>query len=241
MSAVVWHDVECGAYETDLPLWRELAAEHGGPVLDVGSGTGRVALDLAGRGVDVVAVDLEDDLLDALRARAGAAELDIPTHRADARSLDLGDARFPLIIVPMQTIQLLGGPAGRVGFLRSARAHLEPGGVLAIALADALEAFDEDHMAPPVPDMREVDGVVYASRPLAVQDLGEDGVVLQRLRETVTPDGHHEFEEDRIRLDRLDAPTLEDEGRTAGLTVLTRREVPATDEYVGSAVVMLGA
>ena len=41
---VVWHDVECGGYDADLPLWRELAREAGGPVLDVGAGTGRVAL-----------------------------------------------------------------------------------------------------------------------------------------------------------------------------------------------------
>ena len=46
---VAWHDVECGGYDADLPLWRELAARRGGPVLDVGAGTGRVALDLARR------------------------------------------------------------------------------------------------------------------------------------------------------------------------------------------------
>ncbi len=43
-AAVVWHDIECSAYRADLPLWRELAAEYGDPILDVGAGTGRVAL-----------------------------------------------------------------------------------------------------------------------------------------------------------------------------------------------------
>ena len=47
---VVWHDVECGRYDADLPLWRELAASARRPVLDVGAGTGRVALDLARAG-----------------------------------------------------------------------------------------------------------------------------------------------------------------------------------------------
>ena len=41
--SVIWHDLECGAYAEDLPLWRALAAEHGDPVLDVGAGTGRVS------------------------------------------------------------------------------------------------------------------------------------------------------------------------------------------------------
>ena len=63
---VVWHDVECGGYDADLALWRELAREAGGPVLDVGAGTGRVALRLAGAGLDVTALDLDGELLDVL-------------------------------------------------------------------------------------------------------------------------------------------------------------------------------
>ena len=46
----IWHDVECGAYEADLELWRELAREAPEGVLDVGAGTGRVALRLARAG-----------------------------------------------------------------------------------------------------------------------------------------------------------------------------------------------
>ena len=62
-DAVIWHDVECGGYEADLGLWRELAAAAGGPVLELGSGTGRVALDLAARGHDVTAVDSDPALI----------------------------------------------------------------------------------------------------------------------------------------------------------------------------------
>ena len=50
LTDVLWHDLECGGYDLDLPLWRELADREGSPVLDVGAGTGRVALDLARRG-----------------------------------------------------------------------------------------------------------------------------------------------------------------------------------------------
>ena len=107
---VVWHDVECGGYAADLPLWRELAAAEGGPVLDVGAGTGRVALDLARAGHAVVALDREPELLAALRERAGG--LGVRTVAADAAGFALG-AAFPLIIVPMQTIQLLPGAAAR--------------------------------------------------------------------------------------------------------------------------------
>ena len=68
--SVIWHDLECGAYAEDLPLWRALAAEHGDPVLDVGAGTGRVALDLARAGHRVTALDRDPELLEALARRA---------------------------------------------------------------------------------------------------------------------------------------------------------------------------
>src|SRR5581483_3830706 len=72
MSTVVWHDVECGSYVEDLPLWRSLAASYGDPVLDVGAGTGRVTLDLAQAGYRVTALDRDPDLIAALERRLGA-------------------------------------------------------------------------------------------------------------------------------------------------------------------------
>lgn len=237
-EAVLWHDLECGGYFEDLPLWRELAAQRGGPVLDIGAGTGRVTLDLAREGHEVVAVDLEPALLEALAERAGG--LPVQTVCADARELDL-DRRFPLVLVPMQTIQLFGGPAERVRFLTAVRRHVEPGGLFAAALADALESFDSDIDVPPTPDMREVDGVIYASRPLAVVDEGERAAI-HRLREVVSREGERTVADDVIRLDRCDAARLAGEaGQAGGWRVLPTRLIPQTDEYVGSTVVLLEA
>jgi len=236
---VRWHDLECGGYAVDLELWRKLAGEAGGPVLDVGAGTGRVALDLARRGIAVTAVDTEAQLLAELDRRARGENLAIATHVADARALDL-PGPFAAILVPMQTVQLLGGPAGRRAFLARARPLLRPGGVLAAALADALEAYDADHSEPPLPDMGEFDGVLYASRPIAVRPR-DDAVAIVRLREIVDPGGGRRTAEDVILLDRLDPGTLEAEGRDAGFAVAPRRRIPQTDEYVGSSVVVLRA
>lgn len=232
---VLWHDLECGGYAEDLALWREVAGS--GPVLDVGCGTGRVALDLARRGVPVVGLDDDATLLAALDERA--AGMPVETVCADARDFALG-RRFPVVLAPMQTVQLLGGHAGRTAFLRCAHAHLQPGGLLAMALADALEGYDEETATPPLPDIREHDGFVYSSRPVAVEDEGER-VAIHRVREVVDRDGGHTAGRDVVRLDRLAPAALEGEARAEGFDVLDRRLIAGTDEFVGSVVVVLGA
>jgi len=235
MTDVLWHDLECGGYDLDLPLWRELADREGSPILDLGAGTGRVALDLARRGHEVVALDRSPELLDALRERAG--DLAITTVVADARDFAI-DRRFPIAVVPMQTLQLLGGADGRARCLACVREHLVPGGLLAVALADALECFDEEHDQPPPPDLREVDGVIYASRPVRVRDLG-DRAAIDRLRQIVAVDGTLTTVENVVELDRLVPEALEEEAVALGLRAERQRRIPQTLEYVGSTVVML--
>jgi SAM-dependent methyltransferase len=236
--SVIWHDIECGAYGADLPVWRSLAREHGEPVLDVGAGTGRIALELAGHGHRVVALDHDPALIAELSRRA--AGLEIETVVADARSFELG-RRFGLIIVPMQTIQLLGGTRGRARFLERTRRHLETGGLAAIAISEQLELYEADtgHGAP-LPDIRELEGVVYSSQPTAVRE-DPGGFVLERRRETIDDAGRRSVEQDVIRIDALTAEELEREGEAAGMTAAGRTEVPPTSDHVGSVVVMLRA
>lgn len=236
--SVIWHDLECGGYLEDLEFWRSLAAEYGDPVLDVGAGTGRVTLDLARLGHRVTALDRDRSLLSELARRARG--LNVTTVLADARAFDLG-MRFALCVVPMQTIQLLSGAAGRKDFLRCARAHLDEGALLAIAIAETLDLYEVLDGAPaPLPDMRELDGVVYSSHPTAVRAAG-DGFVLERRRETISTAGELAVEHDVVLLDRLASAELEQEAAAVGLRVAGRASIPATSEYVGSSVVMLRA
>jgi SAM-dependent methyltransferase len=236
--AVRWHDLECGGYDADLPLWRELAAQAAGEVLDIGCGTGRVALDLARAGHAVTGLDRDPDLLAALRQRA--AGLPVTTVQADARAFAL-HRRFALAVVPMQTVQILRGAEGRAAFLRCARDHLAPGALLALAVADALEGFDASAPeALPLPDMGEHDGWVLSSQPVAVRERGER-VAIERIRQAVAPDGTMDATGDVIELDRLEGATLAAEGEAAGFRAQAPRHIGPTTEHVGSEVVVLRA
>ncbi len=222
---VVWHDVECGGYTADLPLWRELARRAGGRVLDVGAGTGRVARHLAAAGHEVVALDRDPELLAALRERADGIE----TVVADAGGFTVGGT-FALIAVPMQTIQLLGD---RAGFFASARRALAPGGLLALAIAGELEDF-EGHAAMPAPDVGEAGGRRYVSQPTAVRNTAE-GLRIERLRQVAgEPD-----DANVIVLAPVTAESLHAEGAAAGLRAAPSRWVAATADHVGSEVVIL--
>lgn len=231
-TAATWHDVEHGSYEADLPLWRQLAAATGGPILDLGAGTGRVAVDLAAQGYDVMALDSDPELLDELAARAAS----VTTVHADARSFSL-DAEFPLIIAPMSLVQILGGREGRVAMLRSVHTHLAPDGLFAAPISDPKDAVPEKLIAPPLPDIIERDGWVFSSQPLSMYEQG-GCVVIERRRQAVSPTGEIEQEDVRIEVGVVGLDEFEAEAREASLRPVARKSVPETRDHIGSTVVL---
>jgi SAM-dependent methyltransferase len=233
-ATAIWHDVECGAYGADLALWEEMAAAADGRVLELGCGTGRVALHLARRGHEVVGLDHEEELLATLAERG--AGLGLETVLDDAREFAL-DRPVALVLAPMQVLQLLPGPADREACLRRVADSLQPGGRFAAAILERMP--EPEDVPPPLPDVRDVDGWVYSS--LSVEAaFGPGEIYIRRLRQIVSPTGELSEEPNEIRIATFPAAQLEQEGLAVGLAPVRRLEIPPTDIHVGSTVVVLG-
>jgi SAM-dependent methyltransferase len=140
------YDAWCRSVTEDIPFYVDLAVAAAGPVLEIGVGSGRVAVPTALAGVPVVGVDASATMLGLARARAAPHELALRLVQADMRDLpDLG--RFALVTVPFRAFLHLRSDAERLAVLRALRDRLDPGGVLAFDVfhpdrADVEETHD---------------------------------------------------------------------------------------------------
>jgi len=116
----------------DAAFYLEMARESGGPVLELGCGTGRVLLPIARAGLPCTGLDTSAAMLDALRAKSPPENLTLV--EADMRDFDLGDggdARFALVTAPFRAFQHLDRVEDQLACLAAVRRHLAPGGAFA--------------------------------------------------------------------------------------------------------------
>ena len=137
---IAFHDLQQGGLTRDLPYYRELA-RRSNSTLELGAGTGRIALELAGL-TDLSVNELDEHLMRELVRRAEARSLSVTPVPSDATKLDLG-RRFDLILAPASFAQIVGGRDARQALLRVIARHLEATGVAVVAIADVDEILRE--------------------------------------------------------------------------------------------------
>jgi SAM-dependent methyltransferase len=115
--------------EQDVPFYTALAADAGGPVLELGCGTARVLAPCAAAAGGGVGVDCSPAMLERARRRLEAAGLAgrVELHLGDMRAVRL-DRRFPLVTIPFRSMFHLPGDDDWLAALATVRAHLAPGG-----------------------------------------------------------------------------------------------------------------
>lgn len=123
----------------DVAFLRRLAAEVGGPILEIGCGTGRVSAVLAADGFDVVGIDLSPAMLRQAAERRATLPTDVAARLTfmpgDMTTFDLGRT-FALIVAPSRVLQFALTSDAQRAALRASRAHLATGGRLVLDLFD---------------------------------------------------------------------------------------------------------
>lgn len=123
-------------YDDDAGFWEAHAERLGGPVCDVGAAAGRVTVRLAEQGHEVWAVDTDPEMLAVITERArdaGVADLVHPTLGSMTDPLPVTGAG--MVVIPMNTLQLLRSERDQVRCLAVAADALRPGGEMIFDLA----------------------------------------------------------------------------------------------------------
>ncbi|MGE5176537.1 MAG: class I SAM-dependent methyltransferase, partial [Hyphomicrobiales bacterium] len=122
------------SFRGDVEYYRRKARESGGPVLELGAGTGRVTLAIAEAGVPIHALDASEAMLGALRSKLATRTPEVRSRvtvmAGDMRTFSVPE-RFPLIIIPFRTFLHNVTETDRAACLGRVREHLRPGGLLA--------------------------------------------------------------------------------------------------------------
>jgi SAM-dependent methyltransferase len=134
----------------DVDFFVEAARASGGPVLEVGCGTGRILIPTARAGVDIVGLDLSPHMLQVCRNRLmnepEAVQSKARLIQADMRKFDLGQT-FRLVTLPFRPFQHLTTVEDQVSCLKSIHRHVTTGGRLILDIFNpSLEALMADNL-----------------------------------------------------------------------------------------------
>ncbi len=121
------YDGRFQGYDADLGFWREQAQRFGDPILELAFGTGRVGLALAREGHTIFGLELQETMLTRARQKVEEENLDVTLIQGDMRDFRLGK-KFPLIILPFNSLAHLLSYEDLGKMLQSVAAHLAPGG-----------------------------------------------------------------------------------------------------------------
>jgi len=111
----------------DVAFYLERARRSGGPVLELGIGTGRIAIPIAADGIAVIGVDLSEGMLAVARERAEEAGVEVDLRYGDLRDPPV-DGPVPLVLAPFRSMLHMETETDRLAAVRAVHRLLEPDG-----------------------------------------------------------------------------------------------------------------
>jgi SAM-dependent methyltransferase len=111
----------------DVGFYVDEAKRSGGPVVELGVGTGRIAIPIAVGGIDVIGIDASQGMLEVARERAELAGVSLDLRYGDLRDPPV-EGTFPLVICPFRSLLHMQSDQDRRAALRAVHRLLEPGG-----------------------------------------------------------------------------------------------------------------
>ena len=111
----------------DVAFYLKEARRSGGPVLELGVGTGRIAVPIAADGIRVIGVDSSRAMLDVCARRAALAGVELDLRVGDLREPPV-EERVRLVICPFRSLLHMHTDEDRLSVLRAAHDLLVPGG-----------------------------------------------------------------------------------------------------------------
>jgi SAM-dependent methyltransferase len=203
------------AQNQDLDLLTSLVTESKEPVLELGCGSGRITLQLAEAGVQVVGLDHSRPMLECLRKKLGRVDTATANRvrliEADITGFDIGE-QFSFIIAPYNVLCYLLHPYELNNCLRAVRSHLKPGGRFFCQVSDVgrdKEPTEWEFLA--VNDLSVVGGEAVAAMYERISLEGESARIVNFHERYVLsyPDGHQETHEFTLRMRSVRYPEME--------------------------------
>ncbi|MEX1294651.1 MAG: class I SAM-dependent methyltransferase [Candidatus Limnocylindrales bacterium] len=191
-----YYDLDLRDVHYDAELYQQLALEGGGPVLELGAGSGRIAVPLALAGHQVLGIDTDEAMLERGQrywedVRGEIEPTRLRLERGDFLDLRT-DARFGLVLMAVNTFLVAEDDQARLSILTRMRQSLRPGGIAAVEVgtpdARELERFDgrQQH------EWLRVDpetGEEVTKTISAVHDPADGSVLLTQVYEWTAPGG----------------------------------------------------
>jgi SAM-dependent methyltransferase len=134
-QGLAWlYDAHHAVHTEDIPFWLTIAQRHAGlPVLELGCGSGRVAIALAQAGISIIGLDIDPEMLFISQRRLERLpNLDIHLFQADMTAFYL-EQEFGTILLPCNTLSTFS-PADRQKIFKTASRHLHPNGWFAASI-----------------------------------------------------------------------------------------------------------